>query len=69
MVGTLRFAHPTKLRRLPVLRRQLKFRKLESRRDGAADQRPVAVALGGLPGMRRHDRLRLLRRLRDPHRA
>src|SRR4029078_11051355 len=29
-------------------------------RHGAADQRPVAGALGGLPGVRRHDRLGLL---------
>ena len=39
-------------------RRQLEFRKIESRRDGASDQRPVAGAFGRLPGMRRHDRLR-----------
>ena len=62
MVGTLCFAHPTifttKSPRLPILRSQLKFRKVESRRHGASDQCPVAVALGGLPGMRRHDRLR-----------
>src|SRR5262245_16215305 len=45
-------------RRLPVLRCQLEFRKLESGRDGAADQRPVAGALGRLPCMRRHDCLR-----------
>ena len=44
--------------RLPILRRQFEFRKVESGRDGAADQRPVAGAFGRLPGMRRHDRLR-----------
>ena len=37
-----------------------KFANSKSGRDGAADQRPVAGALGGLPGVRRHDRLRLL---------
>ena len=50
--------HPSYERGLPILRRQLELRKLESRRDGAADQCPVAAALGGLPGVRRHDRLR-----------
>ena len=34
------------------------FAKSKPRRDGAADQRPVAGAFGGLPGLRRHDRLR-----------
>ncbi len=34
--------------------------KIESGRDGAADQRPVASAFGGLPRMSRNDRLRLL---------
>src|SRR5207302_1457562 len=59
MVGTLRFAYPTKSSRLPTLRRQFETRKFESRRDGAADQGPIAVALGSLPGMRRDDHLRL----------
>ena len=40
------------------LRRQFEFCKIESRRDGAPHQRPVAGAFGGLPGMRRHDGLR-----------
>ena len=34
------------------------LRKIESRRDGAADQRPVAGAFRRLPCMRRYDRLR-----------
>src|SRR5262249_5964971 len=46
--------------RRPSLRRHLESRKLEARRDRAADQRPVAEAHGGLPGMGRHDRLRAL---------
>ena len=45
-------------RRRPALRRQFELRKIESRRDGASDQRPVAGAFGGLPCVRRHDRLR-----------
>ena len=44
---------------LPTLRRQLELRKLESRRDRAADQRPVAAAFRRLPGARRYERLRL----------
>src|SRR4051794_23929030 len=55
-----RFAPPILRRRLPILRRHLEGRKIESGRDGAADQCPVTGALGGLPGVRRHDRLRLL---------
>src|SRR4029079_8061819 len=43
----------------PTFRCELEFSKLEPGRDGAADQGPVAIALGGLPGVRRHDRLRL----------
>src|SRR6185437_3399648 len=46
------------LSRRPVLRRQFEFRKIEPGRDGAADQCPVAGALGRLPGVRRHDSLR-----------
>ena len=44
--------------RHPSLRRQFEFRKIETGRDRASDQRPVAGALGRLPGLRRHDRLR-----------
>ncbi len=44
----------------PVLRRQLESRELETRRDGAADKRPVAERLRRLPGLSRHDRLRPL---------
>ena len=39
-------------------RRQFEFRKIETRRDRASDQRPVAGAFRGLPRLRRHDRLR-----------
>src|ERR1700681_878353 len=46
----------------PSPRRPLKFSKLESRCNGAFDQRPVAAALGGLPRLRRHDGLRHLAR-------
>src|SRR4029078_3881826 len=55
----LRAPRNNELTRLPILRRQFKCRKIKSGRHGAADQRPVAGAFGGLPGMRRHDRLRL----------
>src|ERR1700758_5565832 len=44
----------------PALRRQLEAREIESRRDGAADQRPRAEAFGGLPGAGRRDCLRAL---------
>ena len=50
--------HPSYEARRPTLWRQLELRKLESGRNGAADQCPVAAALGCLPGVRRHDRLR-----------
>ena len=42
----------------PLFRRQFECRKIESRRDRAADQRPVAGAFGRLPRLRRHDGLR-----------
>src|SRR4029453_2838713 len=58
MVDTLRFAYLTKSRRLPTLRRQFELRKFESGSNRAADQGPVAGALGGLPRARGHDRLR-----------
>src|SRR5437899_1426619 len=48
----------TKSHRLPTLRRQFEFRKLESRSNRASDQGPIAVALGRLPRMRWNDRLR-----------
>ncbi len=65
--GLRQVAHPGMtafelVRWRPSLRRQLKFSKLESRRDGASDQRPVAAALGSLPGLRRHDCLRYFAR-------
>src|SRR4051794_26916820 len=47
------------LLRLPILLGEFELRKIESGRHGAADQRPVAGALGGLPGVRRNDGLRL----------
>ena len=56
----LRAPRNDRLGRLPSLRREFECRKIKPGCDGAADQRPVAGALGGLPGMRRHDRLRLL---------
>ena len=52
------------MRRTPIgkaaspSRRQLEGCKVKSRRDRASHQRPVAGALGCLPGMRRHDGLR-----------
>ena len=46
--------------RLPSGGRQLKSGERKSRRDRAAEQRPVAEALRRLPGARRHDGLRLL---------
>src|SRR4051794_39642846 len=46
----------------PPLRRQLEFCKIKTGRDGAADQRPVAGAFGGLPRLRRYNRLRLIAR-------
>src|SRR6202023_898354 len=59
----MRFDPPFELVRWrPSLRRPLKFGKLESRCDGASDQRPVAAALGGLPRLCRHDGLRRLAR-------
>ena len=48
----------TKSSWLSAFRRKLEFRKLKSRRHRAADQGPVAIALGGLPGVRRNDGLR-----------
>jgi drug/metabolite transporter (DMT)-like permease len=65
--GLREVAHPGMMafrlvRWRPSLRRQLKFCKLESRCNGAADQRPVAAALGSLPGLRRHHCLRYLAR-------
>jgi len=60
MVGTLRFARLRISRRLPILGRKFEFRKLKPRCDRASDQRPSAGAFGGLPCIRRHDRLRLL---------
>src|SRR4029078_9557026 len=55
----LRAPRNNELTRLPILRRQFKCRKIKSGRHGAADQRLVPVAFGGLQGRRRHDRLRL----------
>src|SRR4030081_2276763 len=50
---------PTILRRLlPPRRRQLEFSKLDSGSNRAANQGPVAVALGRLPRMRRDNSLR-----------
>ena len=40
------------------MRCQLEMRKFEARRDGASNQRPVAVAFRRLPCVRRNDRLR-----------
>jgi len=56
LVGTLRFAHPYE--RLPPVRRQFELRKIEPGRHGASNQRPVACACRGLPGLRGHDGLR-----------
>src|ERR1700681_3941367 len=42
----------------PIGLSQFERRKIESGCDRAPDQRPVAAAFGGLPGMRRHDGLR-----------
>src|SRR5689334_8929839 len=44
----------------PVGVGQLKRREVETRRDGAADQRPRAETARRLPRMRRHDCLRPL---------
>src|SRR5262245_43297491 len=44
--------------RCPAFGRELKARELESGRDRAADQRPIAEGFRRLPGMRRHHRLR-----------
>src|SRR4051794_1914894 len=64
VVGTPSGAHlrdsmalPT-LRRLPIFRRQFKSRKIETGRDGASGQRPVAVTFGGLPCLCGHSGLR-----------
>jgi hypothetical protein len=48
--------------RLPSLCRQLEAAPIEAGRNDAADQRPVAEAYGGLPGVGRHDPLRALPR-------
>src|SRR5262245_8442390 len=45
---------------IEIRRCQLEPRKLEPRRHGAADQRPIAETAGLLPGPCRHDRLRPL---------
>ena len=47
-----------KFRASNPVRRQFEFREFKSRRDGASRQRPVAAASGGLPCLRRNDRLR-----------
>src|ERR1700690_3969578 len=49
-----------RLARRPSLRRQLKAAEIKAWRDGTAAKRPVAEALRRLPGMSRHDRLRLV---------
>ena len=46
--------------RFPAARRQFETRKIEARRDRAADERPGAEAFRSLPGAGRHDRLRAL---------
>ena len=46
--------------RRPAFRRQLEALEFETRRDGAAAQRPVAEAFRRLPGVSRHDGLRAL---------
>src|SRR5260370_12546052 len=48
------------LLRCPTAWRQLDPLELKTRRDGAADQRPVAETLRRLPGVSRHNRLRAL---------
>src|SRR6266404_6671628 len=57
-VDGYRFAPPILRRWLPPLRRQFEFSKLESGSNRAANQGPVAVALGRLPRMRKDNRLR-----------
>ena len=53
----------------PVRRRHLEAANSKSRRDRAADQRPVAEAFRRLPVARRHDALRPLARRDDRRRA
>ncbi len=53
-------AAPLQAIRLEAGRRQLEAGEVEARRHRAADQRPGTEAFRLLPGVRRHDRLRLL---------
>src|SRR5579885_102539 len=46
------------LSRPPARRRQFEAVEIEGRRHCAAGERPIAGALGRLPGARRHDHLR-----------
>src|SRR5258708_19191008 len=64
LLGRVRGTHPISESNISLLREpirfgQFEFCKIESGRNGASDQRPVAAALGRLPRLSGHDRLRL----------
>src|ERR1700754_430098 len=56
-IGKATLTTPWNLRRRPAFRRKLELRKIETRCDGASNQRPVAVAFGGLPNACGYDGL------------